>query len=81
MVVTNVLQSVSFEKYYIRIRVISGRLGKKLSYTTRCFQGSDVVGEQKSGLGRVRGLLFGVGSGLGINISGTSPSGFRGFLR
>ena len=29
--------------------------------------------------GRVRGLLFGVGSGSGINISGTSPSGFRGF--
>ena len=45
MVVTNALQSVSFEKYYIRIHVISGRLGKKLSYTTRCFQGSDVFGE------------------------------------
>ena len=30
---------------------------------------------------RGRGLLFGVGSGLGINISGTSPSGFRVFLR
>ena len=37
---------------------------------------SDVVGEQKSGSGRVRGLLFGVGSGSGIKISGTSPSGF-----
>ena len=43
------------------------------------FQNSDVLGEQKSGSGRVRGLLFGVGSGSGINISGTSPSGFRGF--
>ena len=40
---------------------------------------SDVFGEQKSGSGRVWGLLFGVGSGSGINISGTSPSGFRGF--
>ena len=40
---------------------------------------SDVFGEQKSGSGRVRGLLFGVGSGSGINISGTSPLGFRGF--
>ena len=38
---------------------------------------SDVVGEQKSGSGRVRGLLFGVGSG--IKISGTSPSGFGDF--
>ena len=40
---------------------------------------SDVFGEQKSGLGRIRGLLFGFGSGLGINISGTSSSGFRVF--
>ena len=44
-----------------------------------CAKFSDVVGEQKSGSGRVRGLLFGVRSGSGINISGTSPSGFRGF--
>ena len=36
--------------------------------------GSDVVGEQKSGSGRVRDLLFGFGSGSGIKISGTSPS-------
>ena len=40
---------------------------------------SDVVGEQKSGSGRVRGLFFGIGSGSGIKISGTSPSGFRVF--
>ena len=40
---------------------------------------SDVLGEQKSGSGRVRGLLFGVGSGSGINISGTSPSGLQDF--
>ena len=37
---------------------------------------SDVVREQKSGSGRVRGLLFGVGSGSGIKISGIFPSGF-----
>ena len=37
---------------------------------------SDVFGEQKSGSGRVRGLLFGVGSGSGITMSGSSPSGF-----
>ena len=37
-------------------------------------QNSDGVGEQKLGSGRVRGLLFGVGSG--INISGTSPLDF-----
>ena len=36
---------------------------------------SDVVREQKSGLGR--GLLF----GFGINNSGTPPLGFRVFLR
>ena len=40
---------------------------------------SDVFGEQKSGSGQIRGLLFGVGSGSGINIAGTAPSGFRGF--
>ena len=40
---------------------------------------SDVVGEQKSGSGRVRGLLFGFRSGSVINISGTSPSGFQSF--
>ena len=40
---------------------------------------SDVVGEQKSGSGRVRGLFFGIGSGSGIKISGTSPSGFGDF--
>ena len=52
-------------------------IGKDLiSPTALC---SDVVGEQKSGSGRVRGLLFGVGSGSGIKISGTSPSGFGGF--
>ena len=44
-------------------------------------QGSDVVGEQKSGLGRVQGLLFGFWSGSGINISGMSLSGFWGILR
>ena len=38
--------------------------------------GSDVFREQKLGSGRVRGLLFRVGSGLGINISGTSPRVF-----
>ena len=43
--------------------------------------GSDVFREQKSGSGWVQGLLFGFGSGLGINIWGMSPSGFRGFLR
>ena len=42
---------------------------------------SDVFGEQKSGSGRVWGLLFGVGSGSGINISGTSPLGFRFFFK
>ena len=42
------------------------------------FGPSDVVGEQKSGLSWVQGLLFGFGSGSGINISGTSPSGFWG---
>ena len=36
-------------------------------------KGSDVFGEQKSGSGWVQGLLFGFGSGLGINISGMSP--------
>ena len=36
---------------------------------------SDVVREQKSGSGQVRGLLFRLESGLGINISGTSPTG------
>ena len=39
---------------------------------------SDVFGEQK--LGSSWGLLFGFRSGSGINISGTSPSGFQGFL-
>ena len=34
---------------------------------------SDVFEEQKSGSGQVRGLLWGFRSGLGINISGTSP--------
>ena len=40
---------------------------------------SDVFGEQKSGSGLVRGLLFGFELGSGINISGMSPSGFWGF--
>ena len=43
-------------------------------------QGSDVVGEQKLGSGQVWGLLFGVGLGSGINISGRSPLGFLGFI-
>ena len=42
-------------------------------------KGSDVVGEQKLGSGQVQGLLCRFRSGLGIKISGTSPSGFRGF--
>ena len=40
---------------------------------------SDVLGEQKSGSGQVRGLLFWVGSG--INISGTSPLGVSGIFK
>ena len=53
-----------------------------VNYSESClFSDSDVFGEQKSGSGQVWGLLFGVGSGSGINISGTSPLGFQGFLR
>ena len=51
----------------------------QIQYYSLTSLGSDVVGEQKSGSGQVRGLLFRFGSGLGINISGTSLSGFRGF--
>ena len=51
----------------------------ELDTTTTHNNRSDVVGEKKSGLGRVRGLLLWVGSGSGINISGTSPLGFWGF--
>ena len=40
---------------------------------------SDVFREQKLGSGQVWGLLFGFRSGSGINISGTSASGFLGF--
>ena len=51
----------------------------KLGIPIESTRSSDVVEEQKPGLGQVRGLLFGIGSGLGINISGTSSSGFWGF--
>ena len=35
---------------------------------------SDVFGEQKSGLGQVRGLLFGFGSGINISGQGKAMS-------
>ena len=47
-----------------------------LNFMVRNFvEDSDVFVEQKSGSGRVWGLLF----GFGINILGTSPLGFRAF--
>ena len=46
-----------------------------LLYLVMC----DVFGEQKLGSGRIWGLLFEFRSGSGINILGTSPSGFWGF--
>ena len=52
----------------------------ELDTTTTHNNCSDVVGEQKSGLGQVRVLLFWVGSGSGINISGMSTLGFGGFI-
>ena len=49
------------------------------NFASSYVEDSDVFGEQKSGSGQFRGLLFGFGSGSGINILGMSPLGFWGF--
>ena len=58
--------------------VIFGDLIKNFYTSKKIFLFGDVVGEQKSGSGRVRGLLFGVGDQRFEDVP-LGFSGFRGF--